>query len=101
MSISLEEQSTTINIDRDKKECSIYTSDTTMMTRLDKLCIKAPNYYVLENVGRIAGEIVDKCYIVKDKSLISFRGGKVKLSEEQKQERAERMRKSLSRSGAD
>ena len=99
MSIAINEQETVINIFRDKKECYIWTSDSTMITKLDKLCEKAPDYYVLENAGRITGEIVDKCYIVKDKSLISFRSGKVVLTDEQKQIRAERMRKSLHRSG--
>lgn len=92
MSIPIDEQSTTINIDRDKQECDIWTNDSTMITRLDKLCNKAPAYYELVNIGKVNGEIVDKCYIVKDKSLISFRSGKIILSDEQKQARAEIMR---------
>ena len=91
-SVPICEQSTTINIDRDKKECDIYTSDTTMMTKLDKLCEKAPNFYRLESTSIIDDVIVDKCYIIMDKSLISFRNGKIVLSEEQKQKRAEQMR---------
>ncbi len=91
MSVPINEQSTTINIDRNREYCDIWTNDTTMITRLDKLCLKSPNFYKLENIGRVDGEIVDKAYIVKDKSLISFRSGKLVLSDEQKRLRAERM----------
>lgn len=92
MSVSLQEQETTINIFRDRQECNIWTSDITVMTKLDKLCEKSPEYYRLVEVGKCDGDIVSKDYIVTDKCLISFRGGKVVLSEEQKQARAERMR---------
>ena len=93
MSIPINEQETTINIYRDRSECDIWTSDTTMMTKLDRLCEKSPQYYKLVEVGNISGVITDKDYRIKDKSLISFRSGKVVLSDEQKQERAERMQK--------
>ena len=93
MGISPREQETTINIYRGDQECHIWTSDTTIITRLDKLCEKAPEYYKLYDVGKLNGEIVDKDYIVKDKSLISFRSAKRQLTEDQRQEFKERMRK--------
>lgn len=92
MSVILQEQETTINIYRDRQECHIWTSDSTMITKLDKLCDKSPDFYKLDEVGKIENDIVSKDYIVTDKNLISFRSGRVILSEKQKQARAERMR---------
>lgn len=91
--IPTNEQETTINISRSGIECDIWTSDTTMMTKLDKLCASSPEYYILSDVGEAEGEIVDKVYIVKDKTLISFRKGHVALSEDQKRARSERMKR--------
>ena len=92
LSISVDEQETTINFSRKHAGCEIWTSDTTVMTKLDKLCETSPEYYRLHAIGEIDGEIVDKCYIVSNKKMVSFRSGKVKLSESEKQARAERMR---------
>lgn len=92
MSISLSEQETTINFSRDKKECEVWTSDTTVMTKLDKLCKESPNNYRIDAIGEIDGETVDKCYIISDKKLVSFRSGRIVLSDAEKEARAERMR---------
>ena len=92
MSISVNEQETTINFSRDRKECEIWTSDTTVMTKLDKLCEESPKNYRLDAIGEIDGETVDKCYIISDKRLISFRRDRVVLSDAAKEERAKRMR---------
>lgn len=93
MSIPINEQETTINFSRDEQGLELWTNDSTVITKMDKLCEKAPNYYKLVSVGKIDGEIVDKAYEVSDKTLLSFRSGKIILSEEQKQQRAERMKK--------
>lgn len=37
MSVAVAEQETVICISRDSEECTVYTSDSTMMTKLDKL----------------------------------------------------------------
>lgn len=91
-SIPPDEQETTINISRYKQECDIWTSDTTMMTKLDKLCEISPEYYKLVDVGTVEGQTVDKVYVLSDKTLISFRRKHVELSEDQKQKRSERMK---------
>ena len=73
---------------RDEDYATIYTSDTTYMTKLDKLCKTSPDMYsLIADTGR------GKTYRVEDKALISFRAKKRELSEEQKIAAGERMRK--------
>lgn len=87
VSISISEQEVCINFMRDEDFATIYTSDTTYMTKLDKLCKTSPDMYVLiADTGR------GKTYRVEDKTLISFRAKKRELSEEQKIAASERMR---------
>lgn len=86
--VPIYEQETHVSYMRDEDFAMIYTSDTTQMTRLDKLCINTPELYELvADTGR------GKTYKCKDKSLISFRSKKVVLTEEQKQMRADNLRK--------
>lgn len=40
MSVAMNEQETVIHFGRDSEECEIYTSDTTVMTKLDKLALQ-------------------------------------------------------------
>lgn len=86
-SLSISEQEVHINFMRDEDFATIYTSDTTYMTKLDKLCKTSPDMYsLLSDTGR------GKTYRVEDKTLISFRAKKRELSEEQKIAAGERMR---------
>ena len=88
MSVSIEEQEVCINMMRDEDFATIYTSDSTYMTKLDKLCKESPNMYsLIQDTGR------GKKYLLKDKTLISFRAKKRELTDEQKKQAAERMRK--------
>jgi hypothetical protein len=94
MSIPIFEQETVIQFSRDSEEARIWTSDTTMMTKLDNICAESSAYRVL-SVGRMDGEIVNKEYVT-DKALISLRKNRNKtreLSEEEKTALAERLRK--------
>lgn len=87
-SVSISEQEVSINFMRDETFATIYTSDTTYMTKLDKLCKTSPDIYsLIADTGR------GKTYRVEDKTLISFRAKKRELSEEQKIAAGERMRK--------
>lgn len=95
--MNLEEQETTINFCRTEKGFNVWTSDRTVMTKLDKLCNSSPMNYKLVNVGKIDGQIADKEYIVTDKKLLSFRAGKRALSDEQKAKLAERAKETFSR----
>lgn len=87
-SLSISEQEVSINFMRDEDFATIYTSDTTYMTKLDKLCKTSPDmYFLIADTGR------GKTYRVEDKTLISFRAKKRELSEEQRIAAGERMRK--------
>jgi len=86
-SVSISEQEVCINFMRDEEFATIYTSDTTYMTKLDRLCKTSPDMYsLISDTGR------GKTYRVEDKTLISFRAKKRELSEEQKIAAGERMR---------
>ena len=87
-SVPVSEQEVHISFMRDEPFATIYTSDTTYMTKLDKLCKTSPDMYsLLSDTGR------GKTYRVEDKTLISFRAKKREMSEEQKIAAGERMRK--------
>ena len=86
LSVGIEEQETHISYMRDESYAKVYTSDSTQMTRLDKLCKTNPDMYkLIEDTGR------GKSYLISDKGLISFRAKKREMTEEQK----EKMRKAL------
>lgn len=73
MSIPINEQETVIQISRDSKTASIWTSDTTVMTRLDKLY-----YCIKEDICQ--GEVVSKHYNAA-KNCISYRTDKAQNPE--------------------
>lgn len=87
-SVSISEQEVCINFMRDEDFATIYTSDTTYITKLDKLCRTNPDMYsLIADTGR------GKIYRLEDKTLISFRAKKRELSDEQRIAAGERMRK--------
>ena len=86
--VSISEQEVCINFMRDEKFATIYTSDTTYMTKLDRLCKTSSEMYsLIADTGR------GKTYRLEDKSLISFRAKKKEMSEEAKQAASERFKK--------
>lgn len=72
MSNNKNDSETTITIYGDKSECYVMTSDSAYIEVLDRLCIEDPENYKLENVGICNEAVIDKEYVVKDKSLIRF-----------------------------
>ena len=74
MSVSLQEQETVINMSRDLDYADIYTSDRTVMTRLDKLAEdeNCPDWSCTGVQYDQNGELVAKTYRTK-KSLVSYR----------------------------
>lgn len=86
--LSVSEQETNVTFMRDEEFAKIYTSDSTMITKLDKLCRESPKMYKLDYETPVG-----KGYICKDKGLISFRSKKRELTDEQKEAAGERMRK--------
>lgn len=97
MGVMVSEQETVIRFGRDGDECEVYTSDSTVMTRLDKLASeaneKAPLWTLKEVHYSQNHELVAKTYVT-NKRLISFRSGILtrEMTEEQKAAAAERMR---------
>lgn len=97
MGVMVSEQETVIRFGRDSDECEVYTSDSTVMTRLDKLASeankKAPLWTLKEVHYSQSHELVAKTYVT-NKRLISFRSGILtrEMTEEQKAAAAERMR---------
>ena len=86
-SLPIYEQEVSIGWMRDEDFAVIYASDTTAITKLDKLCKNSPDMYqVIEETK------VGKKYRCNDKSLISFRSKKREISEEQRIAAGERMR---------
>lgn len=81
--VSLEEQETIIQYNRVDKYATICTSDTTMMTKLDKLCKSAPDNYKLTRTETQEGKVVTKFYRLEDKTRISFRRDKRVYTDEQ------------------
>lgn len=89
MKLSLYEQETVINYNREDKNATVYTRDPAVMRKLDQLVISFPEVY------KCIGETdIDKTYEMP-KSAITYRKPR-RLSEEQRQaarERLERIKK--------
>ena len=79
MSVSLVEQETTINFGRVDEDLVLWTSDKTVMTKIDKL-----EEWELIKADKINGEVVAKKYKA-DKRLLTFRSRRIKMDEERKQ----------------
>lgn len=94
-SVSPSEQETTISFSRDSNTVDVWTSDVTMMTKLDKLCKESPNDYMcIEEMRTLDGLLANKRYTIKNKKLVSFRSSSVKrqMTDEQRAKSAERLR---------
>lgn len=87
MSIPMNEQETVVQYGRNGETMTIYTSDTTQMTRLDKI-------YSRHKEHKQGGEIVAVEYVV-DKKLLSYRSKRFKrvLSDEQREAARARFQK--------
>lgn len=86
-SVPMDEQETVIQFDRNGTVCHVYTTDSTMMTKLDKIHKRVRQDYI--NGKPIAA------YYEFDKKLLSFRSKipKRTLTDEQKKAASERLRK--------
>lgn len=89
MSTAISEQETTINFGREDGWATVWTSDTTMMNKLDRLVEESPEYWKLTDTAYTGkGELLSKTYRAQDKRLISFRKARMVLSDEAKEARA-------------
>lgn len=96
-SVSNEEQETTISFSRNDTGAEIWTSDRTVMTKLDRMCRESPETWKCKKAEYLLdGSLANKVYTVSDKSLISFRSRKIKrdLTDEQRAELSARMKRS-------
>lgn len=93
-SVPTNEQETIINFGRSEQGCVIWTSDTTMMTKLDKMVNKSAHYSLIKE-GKVDGDVVNKEYKIDNKNLISFRSQPVSrtYTDEQRAEIADRFTK--------
>lgn len=82
------EQETVINFSRVEDFATVSTSDSTMKTKLDKLCEESPEYYSL-----IEENNYYKTYRIEDKTLVSFRKKKKEMSEEMRDAASARFKK--------
>ena len=97
MSVSQIEQETTVSFNRTEETAEIWTSDTTMMSKLDRLCKESPEHWKCKKTEFLRdGSLANKVYVVDSKRLISFRSRPIKreLTEEQRAELADRLRAS-------
>lgn len=86
-SVPIYEQETHISYMRDEQFATVYTSDTTQMTRYDKLCKQYPDMW-----SCVSDDGYSKSYMCKDKKMISPRGKKV---ERQKRELTDEERETI------
>lgn len=86
--VPLEEQETVIQFDRSGTVCHVYTTDSTVMTKLDKIHKRVKQDYV-------GGKPI-AAYYEFDKKLLSFKKKRVKqnLTDEQRKQIRERLTKS-------
>lgn len=87
--VAIEEQETVVNFGRNDAEMTIYTTDSTMITKLDK-CVLTGAYKVIEE-HTAQGVVIGKTYKAS-KRLLSFRTKNRVLTEKQK-ENAKQMAK--------
>lgn len=95
MGLAIEEQETHISFSRNDKSVKVYTSDSVMMRRFDKILESQGNEWNLESISKSQqGEVVGKTYSCPI-GLISFRSKKINrtYTDEQRKEMADRLNK--------
>lgn len=86
MGLSIEEQEIHINASRNEKFATVYCSDSTWITKMDKLVKKSPDLFQV-----VAENDVSKTYRFP-KRLISIRSSIRTMSDDQRQIASERMK---------
>jgi hypothetical protein len=94
VSVNIEEQETTVQFNRSDNNAKICTSDSTMKTKLNKLCKESPKHWKL-----IQEDEIFSFYECEPKTLISFRSKVTErtLTDEQREAMAERLRNARSK----
>lgn len=88
------EQETIISFNAAEDSAELYTADPVYIRKLDKLVKSNPKQFKQGRVETYQGEIVAKCYMFP-KRFLSIRSKDIKreLTEKQREELAERLRK--------
>ena len=86
--LPVSEQEWVISAMRDEDFAIVYSSDSTMITKLDKLCKNSPEYYSLIEESKYGNK-----YKIADKALVSLRQKKREVSDEFKEAASERFKK--------
>ena len=100
MSVNGNEQETTISFSKTEQTCCMWTSDTCMIARMDKLVKKYPDVYRCVGVGTVRGEVVNKEYEYPKKYAYPKKP-RPPMSEEQKEKARKRMEKMFAGKSAD
>lgn len=90
------EQETTIQYSRDSKELHLYTSDNTVVTKMNKLLNAPGTNWRLEKTTYLDGEPTGYFFVCEDKGLITLRPKRQetkKLTEEEIKDRTNRLLK--------
>lgn len=93
MGLAHEEQETIINFMRDDQYCTVYTTDTTIMTKLDRRVKNTKEWELIKTEYLQDGTLVSKTYKAP-KRLISFRSsltGRRLMTDEEKRRAGERL----------
>lgn len=94
MGLPIEEQETVINFSRDEERATVYTSDSTMITKLNKLISADGTEWKLdETIKDKQGEEVARIYSCP-KKLMSYRAKSFtrELTEEERKVKSDRMK---------
>ena len=92
---NISEQETTIQYSRDSKELHLYTSDNTVVTKMNRLLNTPGTSWRLEKTTYLDGEPTGYFFVCEDKGLITLRAKKTEsrqLTEEHKQKLRDRMK---------
>lgn len=88
--LSMYEQETVITYNREEKTATVYSADPVVLRKLERLHEKHPDTYRFIEEETMNGEVISKTYIVP-KRMIRF-GTPVKMSDEQREAAARRLR---------
>lgn len=94
MGLPIEEQETVINFSRDEERATVYTSDSTMITKLNKLISTEGTEWQLDEIIKDKrGEEVARTYSCP-KKLVSYRARSMtrELTEEERKAKSDRMK---------
>lgn len=92
MGLSKCEMETYISFMADSREAVIFSSDPVWIRKLKKMSYDHPENYRIKEIGTFGDEEISITVLCSDKGLVSLKGKRQTLSDEQKAIRGERLR---------